>query len=86
MWETVHCASRVEPHVDPPFDHEMYEPERPDHFRRPWTCNGPGPLREEFVNEAGNRDIRTIEPCPDCDGGSHREHRVITLEAARSVG
>ena len=45
------------------------------------TCKGPGPLRHEFVTAAGRRDVRTVEPCPRCDGGSHRGPlRVVTLE------
>lgn len=46
------------------------------------TCKGPGPVRQEFVNGAGERDVRTVEACPRCDGtGSHwGPLRVITLE------
>lgn len=46
------------------------------------TCKGPGPTRVEFVNDAGNRDIRTVEQCPRCDGqgGSHGGYTRITLE------
>lgn len=45
------------------------------------TCKGPGPTRHEFVNEADNRDVRTVTPCPRCDGrGSHYGYTLVTLE------
>lgn len=52
-----------------------------DHAGGP-TCPGPGPTLAEFVNDAGNRDVRTVEQCPRCDGqgGSHGGYRLITLE------
>lgn len=52
-----------------------------DHQGGP-TCKGPGPTRQEFVNGAGNRDVRTTAPCPRCDGqgGSHGGYTLVTLE------
>ena len=46
------------------------------------TCKGPGPTRVEFVNDAGNRDVRTTAPCPRCDGGGSHwgPLRVVSLE------
>lgn len=47
------------------------------------TCNGPGPLIEEVVTDAGRRDVRTVEECSRCGGtgGSHRGPvRLVTLE------
>ena len=46
------------------------------------TCKGPGPTRHEFVNDAGHRDVVTVEQCPRCDGhgGSHGGYTLVTLE------
>lgn len=60
-------------------------------FEEEWafgpTCPGPGPTRLEFVNEAGHRDVRTVEQCPRCDGhgGSHGAYTLITLEQQTEV-
>lgn len=80
-WRTVHPADpegRALPVDPPPID--GYDPaDERDHL--PWTCSGPGPLREEFLTGDGRRDVRTIEPCPDCAGGPHRRPpRVVAIE------
>lgn len=79
----VHCS-----HPDPGYPRD-WDAEPPENIDLVWgdnphpTCKGPGPLRREFVNDVGHRDVETIEQCPDCDGhgGSHGEYRLITLES-----